>query len=246
MSPVDDQRQVILQLVNLSDIDRQRADSQLLIDSVPRVLASRSRDSDQATLGLEAARTKLMGFQARLKTLELELASREEGLGKANGNLLTAKSNQEYTLMMGEIARKKEEKSEAEEQVLEQFDVIKQGEKMVADAEARLEAAKLEYQAFEKRARTEMAEHQKEHAALDERREQVRRGIKPDTLRIYDRAYGAHGSGIVAVESKVCQGCFCNILPNDGARLISGRELIICRQCQRILYLPSVLQATPQ
>jgi hypothetical protein len=244
--PDGDQRQQILQLVNLADIDRRRADAQRLIDSVPRVLASRQRGSHQAEAALQASKDKLQGFQKHLKTLELDLAVREQALAKANGNLMSAKTNQEYSLMMGEIGRRKEEKSEAEEKILEQYEVLKQGEQMVKDAEARLVEARKDYGAFESRAQAELDEHQKELSALDERREQVRRAIKPDVLKIYDRAYSAHGTGLAAAENNICQGCFSSLLPNDRSRLISGRETVICRSCQRILYLPEVLQAAPQ
>ena len=189
---------------------------------------------------------QIQGFQKHLKSLELDLATREQALAKANGNLMSAKTNQEYSLMMGEIGRRKEEKGEAEEKILEQYEVIKQGEGMVADATKRLQEARAEFGEFEGRAQAEMAEHQKDMQALDQRREQVRRAIKPDVLKIYDRAYNAHGTGVAAAENNICEGCFSSLLPNDRSRLISNRETVICRSCQRILYLPEVLQAAPQ
>ena len=64
-------------------------------------------------------------------------------------------------------------------------------------------------------------------------------------LKIYDRAFQAHGEGLAPIENNVCQGCFSSVTPNDRSRLISGRELVVCRSCQRIVYLPEVLQASP-
>jgi len=241
-----DRRQQMLQLVALRDLDLRRAEAQQLIDSVPRVLASRFRDGNHSRIQLEAAKEKLKGFLTHLKHQELELAAREEALQKANANLLTAKTNQEYTALMGEIQRRKEEKSEAEGVVIEQYDVIKQGEAMVAEAEERVTEAESEYGDFETRARNELREHQGELTVLNERRDQIRKGIDGDVLKVYDRAYNALGSGLASSESNVCQGCFSSLTPNDRSRLISNRELIICRSCQRILYLPEVLLASPQ
>ncbi len=240
-----EQRQQTLHLVALSEIDHRRSEAQSLIDSVPRVLASRHRESSGAETGLAAAREKLKGFQARLKSLELDLAAREEELQKSRGNLLTAKTNQEYTALMEEISRKQENKSEAESAVLEQFDVIKQGEQMVVEAQGRLAEAAEEYQAFEERARGQLADHQKDLGELDVRRNEIRTQLEPEILKIYDRAYGAHGSGVAPAEGNICQGCFSTLTPNDRARMISGRELMICRSCQRILYLPEAVQASP-
>lgn len=240
-----DTRQQTFQLVALGDVDKKRADAQLLIDAVPRMLASRSRDSREAQANLDVAKSKLMGFQAHLKSLELDLAGKEEALSKANANLLSAKSNQEYSMMMAEISRRKEEKGGVEEAVLEQYDVIKQGERMVADAEARLAEAQKEYAGFEEKARLEIADHQKELAALDERRTQVRKAISPEALTLYDRAYKAHGEAIVPCEGNTCHGCFSTLTPNDQNKLLGGKRLITCKACQRILYKPDTLQASP-
>lgn len=241
----EDSRQQTFQLVALGDLDNKRSEAQLLIDAVPRVLASRQRDSKDADAQLTAAREKVKGFQAHLKTLELELASREQALDKANANLLTAKSNQEYSLLIAEISRKKEDKGVIEERILEQFDVINQGERIVEDVKVRLAEAQVEFAEFEKRAFGEMKEHQKELEALDERREAIRRAIEGDALKLYDRAFQAHGRAVVPAEGKTCQGCFSILTPNDNNRLLSGRQIVLCRSCQRILYMPEALQASP-
>ena len=238
------QRQQIFQLVALRDVDRLRGLTRQLIEAVPRVLAARQRESTAATSGLEAARQKLQGIKAHLRTLELDLQERESGLNKASGNLLGAKTNQEYSLMQTEIARKRDEKGQAEEAILEQYELIKQGERMVVEAEARLKEAQAEYQAFEERARKDLSDHQADLAKQDERREQIQRALDPAALKIYERAYKAHGEGLAAIEGNVCQGCFSSITPNDRSRLLSSLELVICRSCQRIIYLPEVLQAS--
>lgn len=239
------QRQQIFQLVALRDVDRLRGLTTQLIEAVPRVLAARQRESLAATQGLEAAKQKLQGIKAHLRTLELDLQERETGLNKASGNLLAAKTNQEYSLMQSEIARKRDEKGAAEEAILEQYELIKQGERMVVEAEARLKEAQAEYQSFEERARKDLAEHQADLAKHDERREQIRRAIDPVVLKVYERAFKALGEGLAPIEGNVCQGCFSSITPNDRSRLISALELVVCRSCSRIIYLPEVLQASP-
>lgn len=236
--------QQTLKLIDLSGVDEQRTEILQLTEGVPRILKSRKRAVHEAEAGIEAAREKLRGFQAHLKTLELDLSAKEDAIAKANGNLLNASSNQEYTLMQAEIARKTEEKGQTEEEILKQYDVIQLGEQLVADAEKRLAEAQEEYQGFEDRASSELDTHQQELDVLDAKREGIRRAIKTDVLKIYDRAQAAHGTGVCPVESDICQGCFSKLTPNDRSRLAAGRELVICRTCQRILYLPQALQAS--
>ena len=241
---IDDSRQLLFQLVTLGDLDRKRGDEQLLIDGVPRMLAARGRQSREAEESLAVAKEKRMGFKARLKTLELELAQREEALQKANGNLLSAKSNQEYTLLMAEITRKTEEKGTVEESILEQYDVIALGDRLVAESEKLLAEAQDEYAEFQVRALQEMDTHKAELAKMDERRSQVIKGVSPDALKIYERAHNALGNAIVPAEGKTCQGCFSTLTPNDNNMLRSPKRIVVCRQCQRILYLPEVIEPT--
>lgn len=240
----EEQRQLTFNLVALRDVDRLRAQTSQLIESVPRVLAARQRDTQAARDALEGARQKAQGFRSHLKSLELDLAEREAAILKANANLMGAKTNQEYSLLVAEIARKKEDKGKVEEQILEQFEVIKQGDRMVKDAEARLAEAQAEFKSFEQRAQQELEAHRAELAAHDERRAQIRRAVDAEVLKVYDRAFKALGEGVTPVESNICQGCFSNVTPNDRSRLLSGRELVTCRSCSRILYLPEVLQAS--
>ncbi|MCB9898438.1 MAG: hypothetical protein H6825_10575 [Planctomycetes bacterium] len=240
----DEPRQQTFQLVALAEVDARRGEVQKLIDAVPRILAARKKESRDAESILKAQREKLQGFRTHLKSLELDLAEREAALSKANGNLLTAKSNAEYSLLMAEITRKKEEKGKTEESILEQFEVIKQGERLVVEAEQRLVEAQSEYVEFEQRALRELDSHHADLAKHDERREQIRRAIHGDVLKIYDRAYVALGTGIVPAEGRTCQGCFSLLTPNDANRLLAARNLVVCKMCSRILYDPQVLQAS--
>ena len=73
----------------------------------------------------------------------------------------------------------------------------------------------------------------------------MRRALDAEVLKVYDRAFKALGEAVCPVEANVCQGCFSPVTPNDRSRLLSGRELVTCRVCSRIQFLPEVLQAAP-
>ena len=237
-------RQRTFHLVALAELDAKRSDLQRLIDAVPRILAARSSQIEAAEKQHKAAGEKLMGFRAHLKTLELELAQTEALLAKAQTNLLTARSNQEYSLLQEEIKRRSGERGEVETRVLEQYDIIKQGEGLVKQAEQTVAAARREHAEFAERSHTEAEGHEAELATMNERRAQIRHGLGADVLAIYDRTFAARGQGVGAMENGICQGCFSRLVMNDVVRLKAGRELVICPACQRILYMPEMLQAS--
>ena len=46
------------------------------------------------------------------------------------------------------------------------------------------------------------------------------------------------GKAIVAATNFVCKGCNMAVPPNIVNYLMQGDRLIVCKSCQRILYLP--------
>jgi len=237
-------RQRTFHLVALGELDAKRSELQRLIDAVPRILASRSSQVDAARAHQQAATEKLKGFRAHLKTLELELARTEEAVQKAQRNLLTAKSNQEYSLLQDEIRRRSVERGDIETRILEQYEIIQQGEGLVAQADERLAQAEREHDEFVRRSQGEAEAHRAELEALDARRDQIRAALAADVLAIYDRTFAARGQGVGPMENGICQGCFSKLVMNDVVRLKAGRELVTCPACQRILYMPETLQAS--
>jgi predicted nucleic acid-binding Zn-ribbon protein len=51
------------------------------------------------------------------------------------------------------------------------------------------------------------------------------------------------GVAVVPVEARICQGCYLTLTPNDLMNLQAG-NLVVCKSCQRILYLPENLGLT--
>ena len=74
-------------------------------------------------------------------------------------------------------------------------------------------------------------------AALQERIENIRSLIRPDTLKHYDRLVKRPGLAIVTLEGDVCQGCLVR-LPSHAVQTIRQRTDAVptCVNCRRFLY----------
>jgi predicted nucleic acid-binding Zn-ribbon protein len=81
--------------------------------------------------------------------------------------------------------------------------------------------------------------------ATKKRRQELQAQADRQALQLYERILQARqGLAVVAVEARICQGCYMTLTPNDLMNLQGGRALVTCKSCQRILYLPEALGVT--
>ena len=61
--------------------------------------------------------------------------------------------------------------------------------------------------------------------------------LDEDVLNRFERLFKSKGdAAIVALRHEVCTGCHMKITPQTAHRVKSGREIVSCEQCGRILF----------
>lgn len=107
---------------------------------------------------------------------------------------------------------------------------LEETEGMMADRKADLEVKKTELESIEAETASQVAEYEAQEqtakAKIDER-----------LLAAYERIRGnvRNGLAVVTVERDACGGCFNHIPPQRQADIRSGKKLIVCEYCGRIL-----------
>jgi len=107
---------------------------------------------------------------------------------------------------------------------------LEETEGMMADRKADLEVKKAELESIEAETASQVAEYEAQEqtakAKIDER-----------LLAAYERIRGnvRNGLAVVTVERDACGGCFNHIPPQRQADIRSGKKLIVCEYCGRIL-----------
>ena len=68
-------------------------------------------------------------------------------------------------------------------------------------------------------------------------RAEIASRIDEDILSRFERLFASKGdAAVVALEHEVCTGCHMKITAQTAHRVKSGREIVSCEQCGRILY----------
>src|SRR5262249_51878766 len=109
-------------------------------------------------------------------------------------------------------------------------------DKDVKAAEVELKAETTEIEKEKEQARERTAEDEKLLSEWNAKRDGLRSGVDPDTLRRYERVMKYRGSGLSEVRDQKCTTCQVMLRPQTYNEVRAGQKILECESCQRLLY----------
>jgi len=222
-------------------------------DRVRRVERCRRRVRDaEEQLKRNAATVRTQ--QMRIDELSLDVAAREEAIGKHRQALTKAKTNKEYAAILAAMNTEKADNAKIENEILqlmEQAEVLRDEGATInaerarhAEEARRAEESVAELDAERNDERTELESIRAEHAAK----------IAPPTLATFTRVAQRHDGAALAAIRKVnpkrdeyiCTGCNMTVTLEMVNALHTRDEIQICGACGRIFYLESSVASGPK
>jgi len=229
-------------LLRLSRIDKDLDRLKKRCRECPALIAKNQRELDAENQIVTAKEDSVKDFEKQIRQMEMELKTREGDIQKFSQQLLIVKTNQEYTALEDQIRRLNEEKGKIETDILEAFESLEELGRELKKLEAEQNERIQEFNAIKTELEDDLNSYRTETEKLDKTREEMLYEIDPDALVAYERVRKARdGMGIVSAEGLICGGCYMAISNNDYQRIYTMNEIILCRSCQRILYLPELL-----
>jgi hypothetical protein len=225
-------------LRDLQEVDTELAALEKARRENPEKAEEGKRHLDGLKEELARKRSALRELQKTSGIKELDLKTHDEKVKKLKKQLLTVKTNREYSALLLEIGGEEADNSRLEDEILElmtQAEELeaqcKEDAEKIAQEEKRLEAELEKIQA-------ELREIEQRIAELSKLRMEKAQDIDGEALVLYEKIWRAKGDrALVPVSGTACQGCFMNITMENLSRLMADRELITCESCGRILYL---------
>lgn len=194
---------------------------------------------------LEQARRTIRERQAKLDSLGLEVASREEAIGKHRQALSKAKTNKEYAAILTAMNTEKADNTKVESvmlELMEEIQTLKDESTKREDERAKLvkdvETAERQLEAYDEQCRAQRDE-------LEASRDDYSAHVPPSALNLFSRAAHKHeGEAMASVrkihpkrDDYVCAGCNMNLTLEIINSLQTRDELQLCGACGRILYM---------
>ncbi len=194
-------------------------------------------------LRLAGTKAQLEKAQAAVKTDEASRRKFETNINDLRGKIskyrdqsLDVKTNEQYKALLHEIQFAEKEIGTNEDKILELMVNADARDKEVKAAQADLKAETAEIEQEKEQARQRTAEDEKLLAEARAKRDQLRGGIREDLLRQYERVSKFRGSGISEVRDHKCTACQVMLRPQTYNEVRSGKDVVICDSCQRILF----------
>lgn len=225
------------QLLVLQDRDRKIKQIQTEVRTVPQQRQSLEAQAASAVASLEAMKLKARQLEVDRKKLELDAGTRRESVLRLKTQQYETRKNEEFRAIGHEIERYEKEIQTIEDHEL---DLMEQSENLRtevtsenAKAAGARESVARQLSDLEEKAKAlevRLEELSKERAELASK-------IDEDILNRFERLFASKGdAAIVALEHEVCTGCHMKITTQTAVRVKSGKEIVSCEQCGRILY----------
>jgi uncharacterized protein len=225
-------------LIELQDLDSRIARLEAEAARLPRQIDAIRAAVAESSRAMELLRTRFDANRKDLRAKERDLEVTSAKRSKAEVRLYEVKTNKEYSAVLLEIEEIKQEKSEAEEQILALMEMQERLSADIRDAEARLRAREEQGRHDEGSVQQRLDAVEKELAVLREQRGTRARDVPPSLLGSYDRILRARGGVAVAPvdATTVCGACRVTIRPQAVQQLRAATELMLCESCGRYLY----------
>jgi predicted nucleic acid-binding Zn-ribbon protein len=228
---------ILDQLYRLQDRLRFVETRQKERDTVPEELSDIDREYRERVDAVARIRERLAEAQAERRRDEGELDDYQEKQKKYQGQLRSVQSSREYGAVLNEIDGVEKQIRSAEDRILAFDEEIETATKELATREESLpreteehEEKLKDWRAAQRTIDEELASARAEIADLEK---QIPPRERAEFRRLIEKKGGL---AIVRVVNASCSACHVKVRPAAMQILKSGREVVYCDSCKRILY----------
>ncbi|HZC24000.1 MAG TPA: C4-type zinc ribbon domain-containing protein, partial [Candidatus Binatia bacterium] len=223
-------------LLKLQDTDKEIRRLQDEVAELPKRVAVIEQKLAGTKTQLEKAQASVKADEASRRKYDANITELRGKISKYRDQSLDVKTNDQYKALLHEIQFAEKEIGANEDKILELMVNADARDKEVKAAQAELKAETAEIEKEKEEARQRTAEDEKLLAEWRGKRDQLRTGVNEDLLRHYERVSKFRGSGISEVRDHKCMACQVMLRPQTYNEIRSGKEIVFCDSCQRVLY----------
>lgn len=225
-------------LKELSRIDSEIISLRREREAKPNRLEEERAALDQRRHGVTQVTHAIRELRMEFDRADRELKANRAKIDEQTVKLNAATSNEEFTILRAQIEKLNEASGELEERALEGVERLDALDVERRKLEAEIGGLEGVVARAEDDLRREIARIERRLEELGSERAALSEGISEEHLKHYERVLERHGNaGLARLDGQVCQGCHMSVTPQTRNLLLSGREIVHCAKCFRILYL---------
>ena len=223
---------IVLQTIDLRVLQMEREKSQ-----IPQSIASLEEELKKEEEKFLLEKDGLERLQKDRRKKEKDLEEEVDKVKKAEARVLEIKTNREYQAVLKEIENAKRLNRQREEEILDILEKLEETQKRITRAEKDLGEKRKEVEVQVTALRQKESSFEQEMAGKVQQKEQKEKEIPPELLSRYRMlAEKRQGIAVARVVQGVCQACHMNLRPQLYIELQKQDSLILCPNCNRILF----------
>jgi predicted nucleic acid-binding Zn-ribbon protein len=178
--------------------------------------------------------------------LENELADANLKLERAERNLKQAQNQKQYEAAVREKGALQKQASDLETKLLETDEALETAEKNLSERAEEIASIESEKETAFQNFEAENEQSKNELEAERKNRETIFAELPRQAASIYNRLAQRIRDGVAVAEVRngACSSCFMSLRPQMLADVRSGKTIMTCETCNRILYVPPKETAT--
>ena len=226
----------IEKLIELQGLEIRIRQAAARIEQLPRETAALEEELDATRALLEQQQAALGRIAAERRQLEGEIQIIEERISKYRSQLSEVKTNEQYKALLHEIDFHGERIDKMEDEILvnmEKEDGLR-AERLLLEQQLRKESAQVARAT--KAAQKEIQETQVELDRRQGEADALIALIPPEVYDTYRKIASVRKGVALARAGENCRGCHVRIRPSVLGRVMSGKQIVYCDTCARILY----------
>lgn len=187
---------------------------------------------------LDSAKRKFDELEKERRKKERLLEDAETKQGKYNTQLLSVKTNKEYTTMLHEIEECKDGISNLEEEILRLFDQQEDAQRLIKEEKQTVDEKKRVFEKEKVRIEAKLIEVKRERNDLESERNDIEKKLEGDLLKEYHKLSKLRrGIAVARAKDGSCLGCTIKLMPQLFQEIKKEEDRIFrCPNCHRILF----------
>jgi len=239
MEKTSDYSELLRHLVHLQEFHSRISELQGKVEHAPAQIAELDAALDGETSEVSSAQQRIEDAVKERRALEHDVEALRGKLSHYKDQLMSVKTNTEYQAMLHEIGFVESQIGEKEDRILECMLEADELESSLSEAKSSLEEKRRSIEGQKKEIQEFVTNSQRELEQLRDEMGQLENSLPAGFLERYRRIAAVRGGvALAAVSNSSCEACHVRLRPQLVAEIRTNREIIVCENCNRILYYP--------
>ena len=232
-------------LIKLEEVDREIGRLSAEVAALPKRVAEIEHQLSDAKGKVEQAKAAIKSQEQKRRSLESDIQSHQQKIGKFRDQSLDVKTNEQYKALMHEIQFAEQEIRKAEDKILEIMEGAELFDRQVKASEAELKTQAVQVEKEKEEARAITAKDDARLKELQAERSGLRAGVTGNLLDLYDRVLKARKTALAEAREQRCTACFVLLRPQKWNEIKAAQEVMTCDSCGRILFYDPAHEPPP-